>query len=1149
MKKYSQNIIVIFFFVTSILSLVSCNEKRKYDGYLYPIRENGLYGYIDSVGNRIIEPEFLWVSTFHNGLAMAIVDTIYRDVPDSMAYEVGERNTIFNVYRLYAKYGYIDKKSHFVIEPNYLTYVDLPEKGFYVADFDGCYNAFSKHFFSNKRALFYDTTTWKNGFIDIDGKVIIKPKYYYAARFNEGLAVVRDAVAEPLYTNNACVTPSRLRCAYIDTLGNSITDFKYETLTRFCSGRGVGVYKSIVKDTIDDDDSFVIEAFREPRFLIDKHGEEIKELDWTYKYYEFSRDGVSVALNELLYRISGIKSFRFIDKDGCFIEPLKGLTEYQLDSLERCDDIMLALPENASIVDATYFGDGYAGISPDSIQWFIIDKYFIIHGYGEESIFEDFGGFSNGIAAVKRNGKWGYVDTKIKEIIPCKYDSCGGAYPGLEEIFEYDIQGNIAKVAYINRNDSLVWESKIPKHGEIANEYSAKLIKDWGKWTYNDYSCRDDYYLWLSSLGALLIIAIIVWSIYLVNISKRKKVRASINEELHRIEESIEEGKLITASKTIESIRTQKNIVLPEYETQLKNLEQTISNSINEITQDVHTILDIVKQDIIEGNDSKCTKDAINKILENNEIPSQPKTVLREGLTSIDKDYNSNGIIPEQSEVYTQYETSICDSQLYCYYVGPNLGTIVFPYRHHKVELRGFTEQNFENKLRDSFSQYKNYKILGDVSILPMDGCHPYEPDISIIEKNNKYGIRIDVEIDEPYSGWDKTPIHYIGCGDEFRDKVLANLGWIVIRFSEKQIFTETSQCINYIKYVLSLIDSNIESPSKHDFPTPDKKWTEVEARMMAVRKYREELLNHEFGKKDIEDNTPITLQTDFEKYAAECVKPILFPIQKPKNIDNSNIEFRQDKELSFDPNEHIYLYGGNIQLKAVSNVISEFFTPFDSIRMSERTSNRTGVEQCELLEDWDSKGLESREVGTFLHAQIEAWFCGKTIATITNFVYNGEYIHIDKKVSIQTELSYFKSFLEENKLTPFRTEWHICDVNLGIAGTIDLLAKNGSCYDIYDWKRSRKASPTETIWQFGINGLEHIPDISYYHYALQQNLYRYILENNYGISISNMYIVVFHAQFDRYYKYQIPKLDAEIQIILNYLNSMNSIDSLNKNE
>ena len=175
MKESRHSLYRLFFFTLAILITASCAERKRFDGYLYPIHENGLYGYIDSVGNRIIEPAFLWVSTFHNGLAMAVVDTIYLEVPDSMAFEVGEMDTIINVYRMYAKYGYIDRSGEFVIEPKFTSYVNMPNIGFVVKDMDNCSNALYRHSFRNKRAMFYDTTTWKNGYIDTKGDIVIKP--------------------------------------------------------------------------------------------------------------------------------------------------------------------------------------------------------------------------------------------------------------------------------------------------------------------------------------------------------------------------------------------------------------------------------------------------------------------------------------------------------------------------------------------------------------------------------------------------------------------------------------------------------------------------------------------------------------------------------------------------------------------------------------------------------------------------------------------------------------------------------------------------------------------------------------------------------------------------------------------------------------
>lgn len=553
MTKSKYSILQLSLILLAIIAIISCNDGKISNRYLYPIREKGLYGYIDSIGNKIIAPQFLWVSTFHNGLAMAVVDTVYREVPDSMAYEVGERDSVVNLFRMYVKYGYIDKTGRFAIKPTFVTYVTMPEKGYTVNDMTDCRNALSRYTFHSRRAMFCDTTTWKNGYINNKGKIVIEPRYYYSDPFSEGLAVVRDAVAEPLYTNKACVNPSKLRCAYIDTLGNAVTEFKYESLTSFRSSRGIGNYKKINKETIDIADTTIIyETFNTPTFLINCYGKEIKELDYNYDYYGFSRNAISVACDGPFLRSFVGKediSYYFIDTDGEFLKPLKGLSDYQLDSLEKCKDIMQVLPDDANISAVTYFNEGFAGISPDKKHWFVIDKHLLIHGYGEESIFEAFKPFSYGFAAVKRNGKWGYINRNIKEQIPCKYDSCGLVYPFLEEIFEYDIQGNIAKVAYINRNDSLVWESKIPKVEEIKNKYSRKEKNKWGRWIYNRNAFQDNIQIWnLLALCSILFAIIALWRTF--STGKQNK---QLELEQTGIESSVED--------TLTPIESNNNVI------------------------------------------------------------------------------------------------------------------------------------------------------------------------------------------------------------------------------------------------------------------------------------------------------------------------------------------------------------------------------------------------------------------------------------------------------------------------------------------------------------------------------------------------------------------------------------------------------------
>ena len=43
-------------------------------------------------------------------------------------------------------------------------------------------------------------------------------------------------------------------------------------------------------------------------------------------------------------------------------------------------------------------------------------------------------GFSEGLAQVLLNGKWGYIDKTGKEVIPCKYDWAWQFYEGFAQV-------------------------------------------------------------------------------------------------------------------------------------------------------------------------------------------------------------------------------------------------------------------------------------------------------------------------------------------------------------------------------------------------------------------------------------------------------------------------------------------------------------------------------------------------------------------------------------------------------------------------------------------------------------------------------------------------------------------------------------------
>lgn len=671
--------------------------------------------------------------------------------------------------------------------------------------------------------------------------------------------------------------------------------------------------------------------------------------------------------------------------------------------------------------------------------------------------------------------------------------------------------------------NSFAWESPYTSYAYSDEDKASTIVFD-----------NNQRYLLIGILIGVLLMGVIGGITYVIKSSNKKTLKKQVEEHIAHTNDLIFQKKVVSATRLLNKTKHLENDKVSEFNEQILRLESNLYSLKSEVVQKVDCQIETIKNEFAK-DPSKLGSTIVTELFKGKELPQEQKEKIDLELKALEEEYKK-GVIPEQEKVCVNYNLAQCHRiGYYAFYTAPSTGTEIMPYRRRKVELRGYTEENFEYRLRNSLRNSTRYKVIGDVSIQTSEGTHPFEPDIAIVETSDTLGVRIDIEIDEPYGGYDKTPIHYVGCGDEFRDRNLANLGWLIVRFSEKQIFEEPDNCIYYLQQLLSLIDPEFNISCQGNNPTPDKRWTEVEANIMAIQRFREKLLNHEFGRREKDSKAVATPLTELEKEVVNNAKPIFTPTA-PHNIDKTDMTFTQDSLLSFEPSEHIYLYDGRIQLTAVSNIINQFFVPFDSIRLSERVARRDGVSQCKILEEWDCKGVESREVGTFLHTQIESFFSNKPMSMSTHFCYDGEFVQVSKDVSIDEEISYFRNFLRENPITPFRTEWHIFDMELKIAGTIDLLCRNGNHFDIYDWKRSQKASPNETVWRNGINGLEHVPDISFYHYALQQNLYKYILEKNYGITVEDMYIVVLHPMFGNYQKFKIPNMSREISILKSHI-------------
>jgi ATP-dependent exoDNAse (exonuclease V) beta subunit len=116
-----------------------------------------------------------------------------------------------------------------------------------------------------------------------------------------------------------------------------------------------------------------------------------------------------------------------------------------------------------------------------------------------------------------------------------------------------------------------------------------------------------------------------------------------------------------------------------------------------------------------------------------------------------------------------------------------------------------------------------------------------------------------------------------------------------------------------------------------------------------------------------------------------------------------------------------------------------------------------------------------------------------------------------------------------EKGFVPYRTEWLVFKESIKLAGSIDMLYKKpDGTYTIYDWKRAKEIKFTNTFQNMS-PPLENLPDTNYWHYSLQLNIYRKILEELYGIVISEMALVVLHPNNPSYKVIMLNRMDAEV--------------------
>ena len=195
------------------------------------------------------------------------------------------------------------------------------------------------------------------------------------------------------------------------------------------------------------------------------------------------------------------------------------------------------------------------------------------------------------------------------------------------------------------------------------------------------------------------------------------------------------------------------------------------------------------------------------------------------------------------------------------------------------------------------------------------------------------------------------------------------------------------------------------------------------------------------------------------------------------------------------------------------------------------------GLTPEQIKAQWNSNKDSVANAGTDLHYEIECFHNDKRF----QFDYTNKQLYeiymsdngkdLDKT---PTEWQYFINFIKDHpELKPYRTEWTVYDEDAKIAGSIDMVYENpDGTLSIYDWKRSKLITRINNFNKFAIHPIIcHLPDSNFWHYSLQLNTYKYILESKYGKKIKELFLVRLHpdAEEKNYELIQLPDLSVEI--------------------
>jgi hypothetical protein len=224
-------------------------------------------------------------------------------------------------------------------------------------------------------------------------------------------------------------------------------------------------------------------------------------------------------------------------------------------------------------------------------------------------------------------------------------------------------------------------------------------------------------------------------------------------------------------------------------------------------------------------------------------------------------------------------------------------------------------------------------------------------------------------------------------------------------------------------------------------------------------------------------------------------------------------------------PNKNVY------RAKAIENIRASDSELTEEVAISilnDTTSEHYLREKQGIMDTWSATST----AGTKIHADIE-------------YFYNDE-----PRPNDSIEYKFFERFRADferayPQYRPYRTEWTVFYKELKIAGSIDMVYENieDGTLMIYDWKRVKDIKYEAYKDECGLGVCSDLPNTNFWHYSLQLNTYKAILESQYGKTVTALRLVRLYPDASTYELHECHDLQEKVKLL--FENRKNELQNL----